>query len=106
MREQMTDAQKVEIINATRECVNTGGDVQALVDRLCKKYPQHWDAILAGVEYSANIYREQAAKDAAARAERIARLGEDLAVVEELMEKLPGVLQRLRAAEVANGQDR
>lgn len=96
MREPMTSAQKTELVNATRECVNAGGDVQELVDRLCKKYPQHWDAILAGVEYTANIYREHAAKEAAARAERIARLGEDLAVVEELLEKLPPVLARLR----------
>lgn len=102
MREPLTQAQKIEIVTLVRECVKAKGDVPALADELCKKHPQHWDAILAGVEYTANIYREQAAKDAAARAERIARLGEDLAVVEELMEKLPGVLQRLRAVEVAS----
>ncbi|WP_414490162.1 hypothetical protein [Stenotrophomonas maltophilia] len=102
MREPLTQAQKVEIVTRVRECVKAGGDLSALADELSKRYWQHWDAILAGVEYTANIYQEQAAKDAAARAERIARLGEDLAVVEELMEKLPGVLQRLRAVEVAS----
>ncbi|KAK6696941.1 hypothetical protein SNK04_013784 [Fusarium graminearum] len=104
MREQMTDAQKVEIVNATRECVNTGGDVRALADRLCKKYPQHWDAIIAGVDYSVMAYRRMAEREAAQRAERVSRLGEDLAVVEELIKKLPGVLARLRAAELDNGR--
>lgn len=100
MREPLTHAQKTEIVALVRECVNAQGDIPALADELCKKYPQYWDAVLAGIEYTANIYREQAAKDAAARAERIARLGDDLAVVEELLEKLPGVLARLRAVEV------
>lgn len=104
MREPMTDAQKMELVNATRECLNTGGDVKALVDGLCKKYPQHWDAILAGVDYTVMAYRRMADREAAARAERVARLGEDLAVVEGLMEKLPGVLARLRAAELDNGR--
>jgi len=106
MREPMTDAQKEEVAGRVRECVLAGGDVSALVEELCKKHPKQWEAIIAGADYTQKFYEFQRLKDAAAKELRVIRLGEDLAVVEELMEKLPGVLQRLRAAEVANGQDR
>jgi len=100
----MTNAQKEEVAGRVRECVKIGGDVAGLVEELCKKYPQQWEAIIAGADYIQKHYEFESLKAAAARELRIIRLGEDLAVVEELLEKLPGVLARLRAAELDNGR--
>lgn len=96
---------KEQMAHEANECVRTNGDFDGLLRKWIGIYPAQHRQVVAGMKYVAEHARDQMAKEAAEKAAREALLADDIAVVEGLLERLPALLSRLRAAEKANGQE-
>lgn len=93
------------MVREADECVRKNGDFDALLRKWVGIYPSQHQQVVTGMNYVAEHARDQIAKEAANKAARDALLADDIAVVEGLLERLPALLARLRAAEKANGQE-
>ncbi|MGO4718049.1 hypothetical protein AB4071_02830 [Stenotrophomonas sp. 2MCAF14_2] len=103
MDDLLTNAEKERLTKDAADCVRAGGDVDEVIRRWTGFSPARDRQIIAGVRYIAKTVGEQMEREAAEKAARDAFLADDIAVVEDLIQRLPKVLERLRVAEAANG---
>lgn len=104
MADHLTNREKELLAKEAADCVRAGGDVGEVIRRWTDGDPARDRLIVAGARYIAQAVGEQIEREAAEKAARDAFLADDIAVVEDLIQRLPKVLERLRAAEAANGR--
>lgn len=104
MDDWLPSAEKEKLVKEVSECVRAGGDVDGIIRVWCDGYGPRDQQIREGARYTAKVVAEQVEKEKAEKAARDVFLADDIAVVEDLIQRLPKVLERLRAAEAANGR--
>jgi len=100
----LSSAEKEKLIKEVSECVRAGGDVDGIILVWCDGFAPRDRQIVEGARYTAKVIAKQVEKEKAEKTARDAFLADDIAVVEDLIQRLPKVLERLRAAEAANGR--
>ncbi|MCI1050044.1 hypothetical protein MOQ50_11170 [Stenotrophomonas maltophilia] len=104
MADWLSNAEKERLVNEVSECARAGGDVDGIIRVWCDGFDPRDQQIREGARYTAKVVAEQVEREKAEKAARDAFLSDDIAVVEDLIQRLPKVLERLRAAEAANGR--
>ncbi len=104
MADWLSNAEKMQLVKTVTECVRSGGDVEDVIRLWYDGYGPRDQQIREGARYTAKVVAEQVEKEKAEKAARDAFLADDIAVVEDLIQRLPKVLERLKATEVANGR--
>ncbi len=104
MADWLSSVEKEQLIKEVSDCVRAGGDVEGVIRLWCDGYGPRDHQIREGARYIAKVVAEQVEKEKAEKAARDAFLADDIAVVEDLIQRLPKVLERLKAAEAANGR--
>lgn len=104
MADWLSSAEKEQLVKEVSDCVRAGSDVEAVIRIWCDGFAPRDRQIREGARYTAKVVAEHVEKEKAEKAARDALLADDIAMVEELIQRLPKVLERLRAAEAANGR--
>ncbi|HEL4199755.1 TPA: hypothetical protein UM365_000569 [Stenotrophomonas maltophilia] len=104
MADWLSNIEKMQLAKTVTECVRAGGNVEDVIYLWCDGYTPRDQQVREGALYIAKVVAEQVEKEKAEKAARDALLADDIAMVEDLIQRLPKVLERLRAAEVANGR--
>nr|MBN5162381.1 hypothetical protein [Stenotrophomonas maltophilia] len=104
MADSLSSREKELLVKEVSECVRAGGGVYGIIRVWCDGSAPRDQQIIEGALYTARVVAEQVEKEKAEKAARDALLADDIAMVEELIQRLPKVLERLRAAEAANGR--
>lgn len=101
MADWLSSTEKGKLVKEVSDCVLAGGDVEGIIRVWCDGYGPRDQQIRDGARYAAKVVAEQLEKEKAEKAARDALLADDIAMVEDLIQRLPKVLERLRAAEAA-----
>lgn len=104
MADWLSSVEKEQLIKEVSDCVRAGGDVEGVIRVWCDGFAPRDRQVRDGARYTAKVVAEQVERERAEKAARDAFLSDDIAVVEDLIQRLPKVLERLRAAEAANGR--
>ncbi|MGR0016012.1 hypothetical protein [Stenotrophomonas maltophilia] len=102
MADLLSNVEKMQLVKTVAECVRAGGNVEDVIYLWCNGNGPRDRLIREGARYTAKVVAEQVEKEKAEKAARDALLADDIAMVEDLIQRLPKVLERLRAAEVAS----
>ncbi|WP_313416017.1 hypothetical protein [Stenotrophomonas sp.] len=104
MADWLSGVEKERLVKEVSDCVRAGGDVEGVIRVWCDGLAPRDRQVREGARYTAKVVAEQVEREEAEKAARDAFLSDDIAVVEDLIQRLPKVLERLRAAEAANGR--
>jgi len=104
MADWLSSLEKEQLIKEVSDCVRAGGDVEGVIRVWCDGFAPRDRQVRDGARYTAKVVAEQVEREKAEKVARDAFLSDDIAVVEDLIQRLPKVLERLRAAEAANGR--
>ncbi len=104
MADWLSNIEKMQLAKTVTECVRAGGNVEDVIYLWCDGYTPRDQQVREGARYIAKVVAEQVEKEKAEKAVRDALLADDITMVEDLIQRLPKVLERLRAAEAANGR--
>ncbi len=104
MADWLSDAEKMQLAKDVTERVRAGGNVEDVIHHWYDGYGPRDQQVREGARYIAKVVAEQVEKEKAEKAVRDALLADDIAMVENLIQRLPKVLERLKAAEAANGR--
>lgn len=104
MADWLSGVEKEQLVKEVSDCVRAGGDVEGVIRVWCDGFAPRDRQVRDGARYTAKVVAEQVEREKAEKAARDAFLADDIAVVEDLIQRLPKVLERLRAAEAANGR--
>lgn len=104
MADWLSSVEKEQLVKEVSDCVRAGGDVEGVIRVWCDGFAPRDRQVRDGARYTAKVVAEQVEREKAEKAARDAFLADDIALVEDLIQRLPKVLERLRAAEAANGR--
>lgn len=104
MADWLSNVEKMRLAKTVTECVRAGGNVEDVIYLWYDGYAPRDQQVREGARYIAKVVAEQVEKEKAEKAARDALLADDIAMVEDLIQRLPKVLERLKAAEAANGR--
>lgn len=104
MADLLSDAERMQLVKDVAERVRAGGNAEDVIHHWYDGYGPRDQQVREGARYIAKVVAEQVEREKAEKAARDAFLADDIAVVEDLIQRLPEVLERLRAAEAANGR--